>query len=533
MKKKITGILSILLFLLLLGYSGTSYADSYKDWTTTELKNVLYNIGIYKGLEENKLVQNIDSIQNDLENITIALNNNNNVYISVERGTSNSIVIFVNNEETIHPWYYSNRITDFGSGNNKTTRYTINIANGTILSLNRAESTNAFDHTNVYYTTTSIYNSSNGNTIITPIGYIPETLFDEYYTDIKWQYVANGQDVTIDGEPLFPYKLITGGWGIDLGALTDSEWCDEILLRVAYYNTGLKKFAPFTEQNTITLYNYNKNGFLPRYWNGTTTNNNGTYTTRIVIDTDKYQNAILQIIIKSDVDDLTNLYQTYYISNDKTYVSGGIVYPTITFSGDYVGEYNQQVNENTKEENDNFWKDVYNDLFTISSGDVNAMLNDFTERINFENYGDIGIEESILGVLEGEPDDFKISWEDIKTPAIANLGLSAITLIPKGEINFSRMARENEALGRVKGIVNLLCSFTLIMLLLKNIWFTLMRVLGVGVDMYESQEEENERLAMVNSETINVNGDTGTYTITKTNYNPRTKQKTNITWKGE
>ena len=79
-------------------------------------------------------------------------------------------------------------------------------------------------------------------------------------------------------------------------------------------------------------------------------------------------------------------------------------------------------------------------------------------------------------------------------------------IVPSGDINFSAYVRSIPALGRVHRFVQYYLSLCLIIMFIKNLWFTLMRVLGVGVAMYEDAEEEN---ATVIRTVEDINGDTG------------------------
>lgn len=387
-KKKFFLKLSFMLLLtLLLGFWSTCYADSYKDWTVADLKNCFYNIGMYKEMNENDVIQQIEDFNEDIETMVISMNNNSNVFMSVETGSPGNAVIeiYCNNEETIHPYWYSNRITNWGTAKNKTTRNTFNLGNGTHNNTTSISSTYAFNYSDVVYTTNDIYNSSNGNTVITSRGYIPSDLFEGYYQNIVWQFspTSNSQTVTINGGNQWQYHAITGGWNIYLGSITDSEWVEKIQYRVGYWNNTLNQFSPVSS-STYTIYDYSKNGPLYKYW--TSTNNNGVYTTGIYLDTYKFQNCILQLVITSQQpNELTTIYYDYLITNSKTYINGGIFYPNLTFSGDYVQDYNNQTETNQQEDNTNNIIDSINDINDDSqvddilngyfSGDYNDMAN--------------------------------------------------------------------------------------------------------------------------------------------------------------
>ena len=522
LKKKIIITLSILLPILLLGYCTKSYASI----EIGQVQNFIYNRSVemdyskallddwflhstawsnFKSYIQPYCTDNYDQL---------LISSGYNIYFMYRAKDSGYKI----NIRAINNNGASYNITANGFAGFQT-RYNDN---------NLAQVNNSTSHNSVNYcysTADWYYNNSVYlyGTICLPSDSIIE---GEYYTNIIWQFVPTGQQVTINGSNQWAYQYIEGSWSTNLGSLTDSEWCENIKYRVATWDNNLKKFSPYSNKY-YELYDYDKNGPLYRYW--TSTNNNGVYTTPISINTSKYQNCLIQLIITSEIpNELTTFYIDYIIGNTKSYVSGGVFYPNLTFSGDYVNEYNNQIQENKEEDNNDFWKEVYDDLFTMDSGEVQQLLDDFIENVDLEEYGDIQIEQGVLNVLNGEPTDFIISWGAVYTPYIASIGSQRQKIIESGEINFSQMARQNQGLKSASEIARIICSFTIIILLLKNIWFTLMRVLGVGTAMYEDQQEEASRLEAVSGETININGETGEYTRTLTYYDPKTNYRQNI-----
>lgn len=67
-------------------------------------------------------------------------------------------------------------------------------------------------------------------------------------------------------------------------------------------------------------------------------------------------------------------------------------------------------------------------------------------------------------------------------------------------------------------------GYTICVLMIANIWETTTRALGIGVNMYEANEEEKRRLAEYDYEEYNIN-EKGQGTYMKGHYNPRTKQR--------
>lgn len=172
----------------------------------------------------------------------------------------------------------------------------------------------------------------------------------DYYSEIVWNFIPNGSIVTLQNDNQWQYRLISAGWGIDFGSISDSEWVNKISYRVAYWNKGLSKFGAYG--NFFTIYDYSKNGPLYKYWPGTTTNVNGVYTTRITLDNYNYQNCLMQIVIESSIPgQLPTKYIDYYIESSNTVVQNGVVITSSIFSGDYMGDYDNQQQENQNNDN--------------------------------------------------------------------------------------------------------------------------------------------------------------------------------------
>ena len=195
-------------------------------------------------------------------------------------------------------------------------------------------------------------------------------------------------------------------------------------------------------------------------------------------------------------------------------------------SGDYT---NQDVTIN----NQNFFTNLYNNMFTIESGEAKQIIDEYIAKTDISEYGLESGEKQILNVLTGEPSDFVISWNEIQAP---NMGYNTQTnLIKSGSVNLSKLIltydnktyspQNKEAILNVINVARTIMGYTIIVLVMANMWETLCRVLGIGVGMYEANEEEKARLEtqVTVEEFNNLDNDRG-YTVV-TAYDPKTRNR--------
>ena len=170
------------------------------------------------------------------------------------------------------------------------------------------------------------------------------------------------------------------------------------------------------------------------------------------------------------------------------------------YSGDWKILEQLKEQESGEKARFNFWKNVYNGLFTMSSGDIQYLKTKMEDKLQLQNYANIEEEESILNAINNfsEIGDFKISWQ----PLVYN----GTTLIPSGDINFTQMANRNETYRRVHTLINIICTGALVIILYKSAHNCLMIMLGVGTQIYEQAEEENEIIENTSYDTT-VNSD--------------------------
>lgn len=132
---------------------------------------------------------------------------------------------------------------------------------------------------------------------------------------------------------------------------------------------------------------------------------------------------------------------------------------------------------------------IYDKLFKVESGDILHALEHIKETNNITDMELYSGDLEILNILTGEPNDFVISWN--------NINYQNETIIPSGDINFSQKIRENQTLQEVMNWVHVILGFSLITIIIQEYWFTFLKILGVGVSVYEDNQEERERLEEV------------------------------------
>ena len=158
---------------------------------------------------------------------------------------------------------------------------------------------------------------------------------------------------------------------------------------------------------------------------------------------------------------------------------------TGTIDGD--GNINIDVNIDTGETVDNI-KDYLGQEPEDTNGDIENSLNGIKDNLENELTDNqiIGAmqeaEQGFLDLLKEKEKDFKISWNDIH--------YGGAILIPKGEINFSQLCRENETLKQVRYYINVITSFAIAYGIIKYLYNLLLATLGIDNQyLYETPEE--------------------------------------------
>lgn len=286
--------------------------------------------------------------------------------------------------------------------------------------------------------------------------------FNNNYSDMGFKYVDS------------PIKTTYSNQYIKLG---------EFIGDIDYTNVAIQ-FGFLTENNTmgqvLATYGYPDSPEL----NKLKITNNVLYIPSRLITSDSY--AVSVVIGTTSYDKVLDI---EFVS-----ASGS--------SGDNSFNIQDSTNNIIDNDNDNndFWKETYNNLFTIDSGDTKDLINGF---INSTNLGISGDEETIKIItdkLQGQADDFIISWNDIVIPNL--FGNQQMVLIPQNEINFSQMCRENQGLRLAKGALNVITSGGLIILVLMNFSQTIMKLLGTENRFIDPEEIYYETQAVINDDQL-------------------------------
>lgn len=130
----------------------------------------------------------------------------------------------------------------------------------------------------------------------------------------------------------------------------------------------------------------------------------------------------------------------------------------------------------------------------IPSGDkIENNIQQLKEHIGIS--GDVSGELLILENIKNNSGDFVIRWDAMQSHfSINGAQLQNQLEIPSGEINFSKIERENESFQTTMGWVRVLLGFSLIVLVIKQTWVLILKTLGLSTDVYEEHREEQERL---------------------------------------
>lgn len=374
MKKKITGLLSILLFTLLLSCFSTTYATSF---SKEELQNIMYNCLTNFG-------------DHDKDSVRTALEGGSAIFEEYSQKTTeyNYVTIFcdiitstiqtnVNYSMTI---YLSNRNDKpaYPGNNWCNAYYTIRLNQNSISKglggvVNKYMQQNGDQPNDCRYNDLPIYNNSSGTTVVLTSGWHPSNIDEGVFNSYRFifTYPNHSSYVTIqnDVEPT-NYCWISTGYQVFLGTLIDSRYTSEIKHNWAKWNGSQYVYGHYTWD-----YEYSKNGDIRNVYKNTIVENN-EYNTNFYIDTYNHANDILHIAITPQEGYNFGSYELYYyIYNNYTVVQNGSVIPTSTFTGDYQQQYDTQTTTNEIIENIQQNADNVSDTLTDDS-QVNNILDD-------------------------------------------------------------------------------------------------------------------------------------------------------------
>lgn len=398
-KKYFLGALFTLLLISWLGLSGTAYAWTYNEVKGT-IENVITNSGynniyltnlntwvhnsvaeewqpIFSSYDNFMIMCNLGAVSDNISNINHAItiyawNDPNDTYTLYEYKYSSSVWMLKLN--TSYDRYTYSGTYDSSWEND--TYYNLSSTNlNTTVNLGFANRNNPpiwviFTNKTILANSTGGVATQNWNTFT-------------QYQPMVWNFTPNGSTVSIANGNMSLYHTIDSIYNCPLGVLKDSIYARKIT-----YSWGTWNGSKYTWGNDRVLYDYNKNGYLPNYFVGSTTEDNYVYSTRIDLNTNNHANDILALTIESDNSTTRGTIITFYLVTDNyTNIVGGVFYPGNTFSGDYNNQYNQQqqtndiistTENNTQEIIDTITDDsevqTGLDNFTNSSGDI---LNNF------------------------------------------------------------------------------------------------------------------------------------------------------------
>lgn len=495
----------ILIIIMILSYiKATCFADNFKSWELVDLQNAIANNLITSGITEEQAKNSIDAKEEQLKTIVNYLNEYHYTYLAW-RNNKELDILCTNIED--HWYLYRNFPMINGGSNVSSINYNITYSNNSlnISQLSNNNSAGSYNHNaNIYYTGNKIYSSYNNNTIIRNGGdYSPSTLFD------KNVYLGKYFEINLNTNNNTEYFNIVTDTGNDIediavlnsynfGTLEDNTYI--------YYIHDLLGFWYWTGNSWTykTIYNRNKDMVLLKnneYMNYSYFNNYES-ANLIINSLYQYKNVIYHYQITNSEFNSVDAY--FLIGDDTTLITNNTI-DTTNFNNNYLSQFEGldniiNNNDNTQniikaiesgeqkaEERQTFWENTYNSLFTIDSGEAETMLNDLYNNLEVSiGSGEVETIKQVASILQGQPDDFIISWNDIYIPNLFNN--EPTKLIEQGQINFSEEVRNNEALSRAKGWLNIIVSTILLLILLMNYGRTIAQLLGTTIEFIEDEE---------------------------------------------
>lgn len=159
--------------------------------------------------------------------------------------------------------------------------------------------------------------------------------------------------------------------------------------------------------------------------------------------------------------------------------------------------------EQKAEERQTFWQQAYETMFIPSGDKIENNIQQLKEHIGMS--GDVSGELLILENIKNNSGDFIIKWDTMQSHFSLNgVQLEKQLKIPSGEINFSRIERENETFQTTMEWVRILLGFSLIVLIIKQTWILILKTLGLSTEVYEEHREEKERLNKAQAKKDNI-----------------------------
>ena len=392
MKKKV--ISSILLLILLLGCYTTCYAFEFSQKTVEEYCNIIKNV---KNEPRSQMIYNVISstyFKAEVENnnidwstfenarIWINLSQSPNLtrtsYVSIDKVPAGATALVLSNSKIKN------------TSAESITRYNFEVVHG----LNGISSI-------TYTGSTSANISLNGETNQDATPYLFYYLYENVSNPNNYNYYGWN----------YYYQILTRG---NTATITPNNTPYPIAdAYVGNLYTNLD----------YNVYYYNNNNKV--YYNGTIYEISQNVNNGIVVEI----RVERQYIVSGQTYYVDIIYNNNILSTTPT---GILLYTTSpTTSGDNSGdnvidltETNQKLDniigimeeeqettniltgQESGEKAETFWNKLYNNLFTMESGEVQELINNFVENTNLEELGTLEVEEQILNILNDEPRRF-------------------------------------------------------------------------------------------------------------------------------
>lgn len=246
--------------------------------------------------------------------------------------------------------------------------------------------------------------TSNGtNLYIAPYSE-PANAFDEnWLSSIKWELIPNSsQQITIPNKTQQFYTMNKGSFNTTLATLQDSSYTDQIMMLIQAYNGTSWEVVIDRElyNNTMII-----SDTFPSQTDSDTLKSqiqvkSNTIPANSIIILRAYPNQYIANELG-----ITEIEEYFYITNNKTVITGNTLDLVGTFSGDtdYENEVNQAINNEQQQTNDNNLQDIVNDL--TNDSEVGGIINSELSQFNSGDLGYVEYEnpfgEFVFGFFEG------------------------------------------------------------------------------------------------------------------------------------
>lgn len=308
---------------------------------------------------------------------------------------------------------------------------------------------------------------------------------EEYGQNIinqRFEFTQQGEQVTFQNETMQGLKKENLVIPFNLGNIEERNLYHNFIISISTNGTTLDTLNYYTEYNENSGKNYHQ-GML-----SVTTNNNKTYILLSSPRLNFNQKYTLSIDVYEDTQTHEVYDYNYVFLHENAIISNGVI--TDYGSGDFSNQDIAISNEQNAENSNNMLQDLYDKAFSISGDFIQSKIEELKLNNNFS--GDIEIEKAFIGLLSGDVQDFKIAWNQVATHfTYGNYGEdTSQIIIPSGEVNFSKIERENEEFQEVMSWVRIILGFSFGAMLLRNYWTTLLETLGIGIQPFDSVKEE-------------------------------------------